>query len=140
MEQQIAFCTTEDGVRLAYAVMGEGPPLFLVPTWANSIELDEDYAEGRAFKESIARDHQLITWDARGIGMSQREMGEISLESGLADFHAVVEHLGHQQFQLIACVSGTPVALAYAARHGESLSRLVLCGAYAPCVAEGQAI
>ena len=131
MEQQIAFCTTEDGVRLAYAVMGEGPPIFLVPTWANSIELDEDYAEGRAFKESLARDHQLITWDARGIGMSQREVGEISLESGLADLHAVVEHLGHQQFQLIACVGGTPIALAYAARHGESISRLVLCGAYA---------
>ena len=53
MEQEIRFCTTQDGVRLAYAVMGEGPPVILVPTWANSIELDADYAEGRAFQGEL---------------------------------------------------------------------------------------
>ena len=126
MEPQIRFCTSADGTRIAYATMGEGPPLVHVQGWGGSIELDWQHPDGRAFLESLGRGRLLVGIDRRGLGASQREVDDVSLEAQVADVEALVDRLQLEQFDLSGAIDGTAVCVVYAALHPERLSRLVL--------------
>jgi pimeloyl-ACP methyl ester carboxylesterase/DNA-binding CsgD family transcriptional regulator len=130
-QQQIRFCTTADGVQLAMALYGSGPPVVKAATWLTHIESDPASDFNGHWIAELARRHQYVTYDARGCGLSSRRVDEISFEAWLRDLEAVVDHLGLVQFPLLGISQGAAIAVAYAARHPERVSRLVLFGGFA---------
>jgi class 3 adenylate cyclase len=130
MEPQIRFCTSADGTRLAYAVSGEGPPLVLVPSWPHNLGLEWKHADVRAFYESLSRHTTVTEFDQRGVGGSQREVGDVSLEKRIDDLVALVDHLRLERFDLFGTYDGACAALAFAAQHPERVVRLVLWSPY----------
>jgi class 3 adenylate cyclase/pimeloyl-ACP methyl ester carboxylesterase len=130
MEQQIRFCNSADGTQIAYADLGEGPPLVCVFSWPTNLEMDWGRAESRAWLERIASRRRLVRFDRRGVGASERQPGDFSMEAQIADVSAVADHLGLERFSLWGFADGAAVSVAYAAEHPERLIRLVLWAAY----------
>jgi class 3 adenylate cyclase len=135
VEPQIRFCTSADGVRIGYATMGEGPPLVVVSPWAGNLQRDWKHPDGHAFLERLSRRRRFVSFDRRGVGASRGQVDDLSLEAQVADVAAVVAHLQLERFDLWGIVDGAAVSVAYAARHPERISRLVLWTAY-PCGVE----
>jgi class 3 adenylate cyclase len=131
MSAAIRFVTTADGVRIACCTHGQGPPLVYVRGWVSHLELlwaDESY---RAFFEALARAFTVMRYDTRGNGLSERRPARADLEALTLDLEAVIEELTPGEVTLYATAFGGPIAVAYAARHPERVSRLILDGAYA---------
>lgn len=128
MEQQIRFCTTSDGVRIAYATVGEGPPLVLIPGWVSHLEVMWEYPPLRSRVEALARHVQYVCFDKRGTGLSDRNVSDFSVDARVRDVEAVVDHLKLRTFALWGFSEGGPAAIAYAARHPRRVSRLILYG------------
>jgi class 3 adenylate cyclase/pimeloyl-ACP methyl ester carboxylesterase len=131
LKQEISYCRTPDHVRLAWAKVGQGPPLMRTGNWLTHIEYDWANPVRRAVLQSLARRHTLIRYDARGNGLSDWDVPEISLEAWIGDLETVVDAVGLKRFPLLAISQGCAVSIAYAVRHPEKVSRLVLYGGYA---------
>ncbi len=129
MEQQIRFCTTPDGARLAYSTVGEGAPLVCPPGWVSHVELT--WQTGKAFYEPLARHHTVVWYDKRGCGLSDRNRTDFSLEGELRDLETVIDHLRLRRHALLGISQGGPTAIAYAAKHPRRVTHLVLYGTYA---------
>ena len=130
MEQTIRFLKTSDGVRLAYAVAGSGPPLVKAANWLSHLEFDWQSPVWRHWFAYLADGRQLIRYDARGCGLSDWEVVEFALPAQVADLEAVVAATGLERFPLLGISQGGTIAIEYAVRHPERVSRLVLYGAY----------
>lgn len=129
--QTIGFCRSSDGVRIAYATVGEGPPLVKAANWLNHLELDWlSLIWGKTFQELASR-HTLIRYDERGNGLSDWQVEEISFDAFVRDLEVVVDALGLERFPLLGMSQGCAVSIAYAVRHPERVSALVLLGGYA---------
>ena len=135
MEPQIRFCTSADGTRIAYATVGQGSPLVYVPPWGVNLEGHWENPDSRAILESLSQRRLFVTFDRRGVGASQREVDDFSLEAQVADVAAVVDHLKLERFDLWGDLDGAAISVAYAAQNPQRLSRLVLWAAY-PCGVE----
>jgi serine/threonine protein kinase/TolB-like protein/Tfp pilus assembly protein PilF/alpha-beta hydrolase superfamily lysophospholipase len=131
LQQQIQFCTTTDGVRIAYAKVGQGPPLLKAANWLNHLEFDWRSPIWRPLLEEFARDHLLVRYDERGNGLSDWNIENFSFEAMVRDLEAVVDAVGLDRFPILGISQGGPVAIAYAARHPEKVSHLILYGSYA---------
>jgi pimeloyl-ACP methyl ester carboxylesterase/tRNA A-37 threonylcarbamoyl transferase component Bud32 len=131
MEQQIKFCTTDDGVRIAYATVGTGPPLVKAANWLSHLEYDWDSPIWRHLLAEAARDHTFIRYDERGNGLSDWNVANLSFEAFVEDLESVVEAAGVDRFPLLGISQGGAVAIAYAVRYPEKVSHLILYGAYA---------
>src|SRR5215813_10800585 len=131
MEQEIHFCTTADGVRIAYATAGQGPPFVKAANWLNHLEYDWRSPIWRPFLEEFGRDHLLVRYDERGNGLSDWNVADISFEAFVRDLESVVNVLGLDRFPILGVSQGGPVAIAYAVRHPEKVSHLVLCNSFA---------
>jgi pimeloyl-ACP methyl ester carboxylesterase/DNA-binding CsgD family transcriptional regulator len=129
--RDIRFCKSSDGVELAMGIYGSGPPLVKAATWLTHIELDQTSPFDRQLIETFAHDFQYVTYDARGCGLSQRRVDEVSFETWVRDLEAVVDALELENFPLLGISQGAAVAVAYAARHPERVSRLILLGGFA---------
>jgi pimeloyl-ACP methyl ester carboxylesterase len=127
----IRFCTTSDGVRLAYATVGHGPPLVRAAHWITHLDYDWHSPVWRHWLEGLANGRTLVRYDERGCGLSDHDIGEWSFDAFVHDLETVVDELGLERFPLLGVSQGGPVAIAYADRHPERVSRLVLIGAYA---------
>jgi pimeloyl-ACP methyl ester carboxylesterase/DNA-binding CsgD family transcriptional regulator len=130
-KQHIRFCSSRDGVRIAFATCGHGPPLVKPANWVSHLELDWQSLVWRPWLAELSRRHTLIRYDARGCGLSDREGVEFTFERYVEDLEAVVEAAGVKDFALIGLTGGGPAAIAYAARNPQRVSRLVLYGAFA---------
>jgi class 3 adenylate cyclase/pimeloyl-ACP methyl ester carboxylesterase len=130
-EQQIHFCRSSDGVQIAYSCVGQGPPLVKTGNWMTHLEKDLESPIWRHLWRDLARDNTLIRYDARGNGLSDWEVDEISLDAFVRDLEAVVDAAGVEQFDLIGISQGCAASLAYAVRHPDRVNRLVLYGGYA---------
>jgi DNA-binding SARP family transcriptional activator/pimeloyl-ACP methyl ester carboxylesterase len=130
LAQQIRYCRTADGIRLAYATVGHGPPLVKTANWLCHLEYEWQSPVWRHWLEGLARQHTLIRYDKRGCGLSDREVAEFALSAQVADLETVVDALGLTRFPLLGLSGGGPVALAYAVRHPEQVSHLILYGSY----------
>jgi pimeloyl-ACP methyl ester carboxylesterase/DNA-binding CsgD family transcriptional regulator len=128
MHQSIRFCTAPDGVKLAYAVSGEGPPLVMSATWLTHLEHQWRNPAWQPWLEAFSRQHQLLRYDARGCGLSDWQADDLSFEAWVRDFECVIDAASFQRFDLLAKCWGGPVAIEYAARHPERVNRLVLFG------------
>jgi pimeloyl-ACP methyl ester carboxylesterase/DNA-binding winged helix-turn-helix (wHTH) protein len=129
--QHIAFCRAADGVRLAYAVAGEGPPLVRAANWMTHLGYDIESPVWNHWVRDLSDKHRFIRYDERGCGLSDWDATDFTFEDWVADLESVVEALGLERFPLLGVSQGGAVAVAYAARHPERVSRLVLCSAYA---------
>ena len=129
-EQEIQFCTTGNGVQLAYSRMGGGPPLVKTGNWMTHLEFDFETPIWRHLYRELSRDHTLIRYDARGNGLSDRDVGEISFETFVSDLETVVDAAGLDRFALFGISQGCAVSVAYAVRHPERVTRLVLLGGF----------
>jgi len=130
MEQQIRFCTTSDGISIAYATVGQGPPLVVVPSWLSHLELDQQRLVRPPFFQDLASSNLLVRYDKRGMGLSSRNVGDYSLEAQVRDLHAIIEHLQLRGVTLFGSSQGGTISIAYTVRHPENVSRLILFGTY----------
>jgi pimeloyl-ACP methyl ester carboxylesterase/DNA-binding CsgD family transcriptional regulator len=130
MAQQVRFCTAADGVQLAYAVHGRGPPVVRAATWLTHLDFDWESPVWRHWLTELSRDHTLIRYDERGSGMSDRTPGDLSVDTWVSDLETVVAAASLDRFALLGVSQGAAVALVYAARHPEQITQLVLYGAY----------
>lgn len=131
LAQEIRFCTAADGVRIAYATMGQGPPLVKAANWLNHLEFDLKSPVWRHWLAGLSATHRLVRYDERGCGLSDWDVPEFSLEHWVQDLEAVVEASGVHRFPLLGISQGGPVAITYATRHPERVSHLILYGIYA---------
>jgi pimeloyl-ACP methyl ester carboxylesterase/DNA-binding winged helix-turn-helix (wHTH) protein len=130
LEQRIGFCTASDRVRIAYATSGTGPPLVKPANWLTHVEFDWESPVWRHWLHELSRDHTLIRYDERGSGLSDRDVDDLSFDAWVRDLETVVDALNLERFPLFGLSQGCAVAVAYAARHPERVSRLVLYGGY----------
>src|SRR6478735_3620337 len=131
MEQQVRFCVAPDGVRLAYAVHGRGPPIVRAATWLTHLDFDWESLVWRHWLAALGDGRTVVRYDERGCGLSDRDVGELSLEVWVTDLETVVAAAGLERFALLGVSQGAAVALVYAARHPDRVTQLVLYGAYA---------
>jgi class 3 adenylate cyclase/pimeloyl-ACP methyl ester carboxylesterase len=131
LKQEIRYCKAADGVRLAYATVGNGAPLLKSAHWLGHLEYDWEFPILRPFLLGLAKDHTLIRYDARGNGLSDWDVSEISLDAWVSDMETVVDAAGLDRFPIIGFSQGCAVSIAYAARHPERVSHLILYGGFA---------
>lgn len=130
VQQVVRFCHSRDNIHVAFASLGTGPPFVKAPNWITHLGLDlESPVWGHLLRE-IASRYQLVRHDTRGTGMSDWNPPELSFERMVEDLEAVVDALELARFPLIGLSQGGPIAIEYALRHPERVSRLVLHGAY----------
>ena len=128
--QQIRFATSADGVRIAYATSGHGPPLVRTAQWMTHLEWDWRSSVFGDFIRRLSSSHRLVRYDARGCGHSDRGMPMTTLDDEVRDLEAVVDAAGLDQFSIFARSQGGAVAVRYAAQHPERVSRLVILGGF----------
>ena len=131
MNQQIRFCKSFDGTRIAYAITGQGSHLVKAPHWLTHLEYEFQSPLWRPWIEALSRDHTLLRMDERACGLSDSDVPEISFEAWVRDLEASVDAVGLERFALLGCSQGAPIAIEYAARHPERVSHLVILGGYA---------
>ena len=131
MTHETRFCTAPDGVGLAYAIEGDGPPLVKAGNWLTHLEYDRQSPVWRHWVRELSRTHTLIRYDERGCGLSDRELTATpTLDTYVDDLAAVVDAAGLERFALLGLSGGGPTAIEYAARNPERVSHLVLYGSY----------
>jgi DNA-binding winged helix-turn-helix (wHTH) protein/pimeloyl-ACP methyl ester carboxylesterase len=129
--QDIRYCTTSDGVRLAYATTGKGPPLVKASNWLTHLDFEWGSPIWRHWYTALSRHHRLVRYDERGNGMSQRDVPDVSFDTWVRDLETVVDAAGLDRFPLLGISRGGPIAIAYAVKHPERVTHLVLYGAFA---------
>lgn len=129
--QEVRFCRSRDGVRIAYAVSGSGPPVVKIGNWLTHLDYDWQSPVWRPFLDAIGRDFTLVRYDQRGNGLSDWEVETFSLDAFVDDLEAVVAAAGLSRFAVLGMSQGVPIGLTYAARHPEQVDRLALHGGFA---------
>ena len=132
MEPRIQYAQTADGVSIAFWTLGEGMPLVSMPALPVShVQLEWQIPEYRSWYERLAEKRKLVRYDGRGTGLSERDVTDYSLDAHVLDLEAVADRLGLERFALFAILHSGPVAIAYATRHPERVSHLILWCSYA---------
>nr|WP_269440732.1 alpha/beta fold hydrolase [Micromonospora tarapacensis] len=129
--QTIQFCNADDGTAIAYAAVGSGPPLLKAANWMTHLDLEWATPVWSHWLNGLARDRQLIRYDERGCGMSDWVAPSYTFDDWVDDLETVVDAVGLDRFPLLGVSQGGAVAVAYAVRRPERVSRLILAGAYA---------
>jgi len=130
MEQRIRFCRSSDGVRIAYATVGQGPPLVRVLCWFTHLETEWEHPLWRTFIDGLSRRLSLVRYDGRGMGLSDRDVSDFSLEAQVRDLEAVVNAVGFDKVALFGFSCGAGPAIAYVARHPDRVSHLIIYGSF----------
>jgi pimeloyl-ACP methyl ester carboxylesterase/DNA-binding CsgD family transcriptional regulator len=133
-QQEIRFCTSRDGTRIAYATCGEGPPLVWTGHLIRHLEFDWESPVWRPWHFLLMQGRTLIRYDWRGFGLSDRNGVEFSQQKHLEDLEAVIQAAGLKRFVLFASAGGGLSAVPYAVRHPEQVSHLILYG----CASRGR--
>jgi pimeloyl-ACP methyl ester carboxylesterase len=126
--QRVGFCTSPDDVRLAYAVHGQGPPIVKAPNWMTHLDHDWHSPVWAHWLEALGERNTVLRHDERGCGLSDRDVEDFALERSVGDLETVVDAAGVDRFTLLGISQGAAVAIAYAVRHRERVSHLVLYG------------
>ena len=130
LKQEIRYCKAADGVRLAFAQVGNGPPLLRTAHWLGHLEYDWELPIFRHLLLQLASHFSLVRYDARGNGLSDWDVGNLTLETWVSDMECVADAAGLDRFPILALSQGCAVAVAFAARHPERVSHLILYGGF----------
>ncbi|HJU24754.1 MAG TPA: alpha/beta fold hydrolase [Casimicrobiaceae bacterium] len=130
-EQKIRICTSGDGMHLAYAALGAGPPVLKVGSWLTHLEYDCQSPVWIPWLTELSRHNTLYRYDPRGCGLSDRSVAHYVLDAWVRDLETVVEAAGLARFALLGMSQGAAIAIDYAVRHPQRVERLVLYGGYA---------
>ena len=131
MAQSIRYLKTRDGVKLAWAALGQGPALVKAANWLSHLTYDLESPIWRHWIEFLSQHYRLIRYDERGSGMSDWEAADLSPARWGEDLEAVIEASNPgEQFVLLGISQGAAAAITYAVRHPERISRLILYGGY----------
>jgi pimeloyl-ACP methyl ester carboxylesterase/DNA-binding winged helix-turn-helix (wHTH) protein len=131
LRQEIRYCHAADGVRLAYASAGRGPRLVRAANYLNHLEYDWESPITRHLLRALASNFRVVRYDARGNGLSDWEVENVSFDAWVSDLETVADAVGWDRFPLMGQSQGCAVSIAYAARHPERVSHLVLLGSFA---------
>lgn len=130
--QRIRYVSTGDGVQLAWAEAGKGPVLIKTANWLTHLEYDWESPVWRHWIHFFTDHFRFVRYDERGCGMTDWNVGDLSVERWVEDLEAVVAAADPQEpFALLGISQGAAASLAYAVRHPERVSKLILYGAYA---------
>jgi pimeloyl-ACP methyl ester carboxylesterase/DNA-binding CsgD family transcriptional regulator len=129
LTQQIRFCASPDGARIAYATSGKGPPLVKASNWLSHLEFDWQSPVWTHLLNELGKRHTLIRYDERGCGLSDWD-AELSFDHWVSDLEAVVDACELERFPLLGISQGASIAIAYAVRHPERVTHLILHGGY----------
>lgn len=130
MGQRIHFCEARDGTRIAYAVTGEGYPLVRAAHYLSHLEFDFESPVWNHWIRELSRHNTYVRYDERGCGLSDWSPPELTFETFVTDLETVVDSLGLKRFALLGVSQGGPVGIAYAVRHPERVSHLILYGSF----------
>ena len=128
--QEIRFCHAGDGIRIAYTLVGQGPPLVKAANWLSHLEYDWESSLWRHWLVELSSRFRLLRYDERGCGLSDWNTTSFTIEAWVDDLSTVVDAAGLERFPLLGISQGAPVAVEYASRHPERVSALVLYGGY----------
>lgn len=133
IDQSIGVTTSADGTNISYAVSGEGPPLVYVLGWMTHLEsgFNSPLYDNERLVEMTSNRHRFVRYDGRGFGLSDRDVEDFSLGARVSDLEAVVDAVGLEKFAILAASSGGPIAIAFAAKHPDRISKLVLGSTFA---------
>lgn len=131
LRQEIQFCVASDGVRIAFASVGEGPPLVKTANWLNHLEYDWQSPIWSHLLRALAAKRHLVRYDQRGNGLSDWDIDDMSFEAFVRDLECVVNATALDEFPLLGVSAGCAVSIAYATQHPERVRRLVLYGGFA---------
>ena len=131
LRQNIRFCTSADGTRIAVASCGSGPVLLRAAHWLSHVDYDVESPVWRPWLEALSRHHRFVRYDPRGSGLSDRHVADLTLPRWDEDLEAVAATISETPFVLIGVSQGGALAIRYALRHPERVSHLILHGAYA---------
>lgn len=129
--QQIRFCTTHDGARIAWATVGEGLPLVRAAHWMTHLDWDWRSETLGPRLRRFAKHFRLVRYDGRGCGLSDRDAAPATLDESIADLQAVIDAAGLSEVALLGASGGAAIAIRYAARHPERVRCLALLGGFA---------
>ncbi len=131
MAQGVRFCTSPDSVQIGYSTFGSGKPLVILPGWWMSPEADRKRLIGRDFWSDLPAGYRTITYDRRGIGVSTREVTDVSLDRQVEDLEALTAHLNLASFDLWCFGDAVAAGVTFIARHPGRATRLVLYNPFA---------
>ena len=131
MHQEIRYCTASDGTRLAYSVIGSGSPIVRVSQWMSHLEYELQSPVRLQLIQGLAHRHKVVRYDARGNGLSQRDVNDVSFDRWVEDLETIIEAVGVDRFVLIGMSQGAAIAIQYAVRHPDRVSHLILSGGFA---------
>lgn len=131
LRQEISYCRAPDGVRLAYAKVGHGPRLLKAANYLNHLEYDWECPVTRHLLHGLAHHFTLVRYDARGNGLSDWAIPDVSFDAWVSDLETVADTIGWQRFPLMGMSQGCAISIAYAVRHPERVSHLILYGSFA---------
>lgn len=131
MEQEIRFCTADDGTRLACATSGAGMPMVKSAHWLTHLGHDWTSPIWRHQHVGLSKHYRLLRYDQRGCGLSDRDAVDMDIDTWVGDLARVVDSAGLERFVLLGMSQGGPIAIEYAARHPGRVTHLVLYGSYA---------
>jgi pimeloyl-ACP methyl ester carboxylesterase/DNA-binding CsgD family transcriptional regulator len=129
--QHIRFATAGDGVKIAFADSGKGIPLLRAGHWMTHLEWDWQTSVWGPLIAALASRYHFFRYDARGCGLSDREVSSLGIETLVADLEAVADAAQLERFALFGASQGGAAAIMYAARHPERVSQLLLLDAFA---------
>ncbi|HJM89243.1 MAG TPA: alpha/beta fold hydrolase [Dehalococcoidia bacterium] len=127
MAPDIRFCTTPDGVKIAYSAEGDGPLLVAPPGWITNLGREVP----STIRERLTQTHTVVSWDKQGCGLSERSTTEFSIERGVIEAKAVLDDLGADQADFLGISQGGPIAVMFAAEHPERVGKLALYASFA---------
>jgi pimeloyl-ACP methyl ester carboxylesterase/DNA-binding CsgD family transcriptional regulator len=134
LQQDIRFCTSADGVKIATTSTGSGFPLVRAGTWLSHLDCDARHEEPQAYIRALSKGYTYVRYDSRGCGLSDRKVPSLNFEDGIRDLEAVVAAHGLKRFALFGMSMGAATSIAYAVRHPEQVSHLVLLSGFATSV------
>lgn len=134
LQQDIRFCTSADGVKIATTSTGSGFPIVRAGTWLSHLDCDARHAEPQAYIKALSKGYTYVRYDTRGCGLSDRRVTSVTFEDGIKDLEAVVAAHGLKRFALFGMSMGAATSIAYAARHPDQVSHLVLLSGFATSV------
>src|SRR5215470_9912691 len=130
-DQQIDFFTTSDGVRIAYNIAGQGPVLVRTIHWLNHLDFEWKTPVRRQWLSKIMQHNTLLRYDQRGSGLSDWNVSDFSFERTVRDFEELVDAAGLEQFAIFGGCQGAAVGIAYAVRHPERVTKMIINGTFA---------